>query len=206
MQKLGKTQRAIYEFVRAYIDENSISPTLREICAAVGLKSISSAHTHLKSLADKGLINISQDKRRAITLPRCENEYSGLRFVPVVGTVAAGSPILAFDNIVGRYALPESILHGAAEDEAFLLRVRGNSMINAGILSGDLIIVHTGLQVNDGDIAVARIGGEEATVKRIYYMRKKLRLQPENPDMEPMIYDIDEVELIGRVIGLMRGM
>ena len=208
MQKLGRTQQAIYEYITNYIETNAISPTIREICAAVGLRSTSTVHTHLKALTDAGLICFEPDKRRTIKLigKRAQAQDSALRFINELGTVAAGTPILAYDNIIGRYPLPASMLRGADESEAFLLRVKGESMINAGILDGDLIIVHTGLRIESGDIAVARIHGEDATVKRVYYMQDKIKLQPENPGMEPMIFDIGDVELLGRVIGLMRGM
>ena len=203
MQKAEKTRQAIYDYICEYIDTNSISPTVREICAAVGCRSTSTVHAHIKALNDAGLISAAPDKRRSITVQRTGGE---LQILPIVGTVAAGTPILAYDNIIGNRALPRSILHGAEKNEAFLLKVRGDSMINAGILSGDMIIVHTGIAVDSGDIAVARVHGEEATVKRLYYLKDKIRLQPENPAMEPMIFDAGDVEIVGRVIGLIRDM
>lgn len=207
MKKLGKSQQAVYDFIRQYIKENSIPPTVREICAAVGLKSTSTVHMHLKNLAQMGLIRQNPSMQRSITL--CEPlEQRGAtpacRELPLVGAVAAGTPILAVENIQEMIPLPSALLHGAKADEAFVLRIRGDSMIDAGIHNGDLIIVHSGLKAENGDIVVARVGEDTATVKRVFFEQDRIRLQPENASMEPIYANYADVVIAGKVISLLR--
>lgn len=204
MKKLANPQGAIYDFIVAYYEKNSIPPTVREICAAVGLKSTSTVHSHLAKLEQNGLIYRNPSKQRAIVI--AEQKGSQGVAVPLVGNVAAGQPILAIENIEEEFLLPPQMLHGARKGEVFVLRVEGSSMVDIGMLSGDMIVVHNGLQVDDGDIVVARIQGERATVKRMYIEKekKRVRLQPENADMRPIYASAGDVEVVGKVIGLLR--
>ena len=203
MKKFGKTEQAVYEFVKDYIRKNSISPSIREIGEALSLNSTSTVHFHLKSLESKGLILLSKNKQRAIRLSENKPDYT---LIPLVGTVAAGSPIFAFDDISEYYPLPHSLLRGVDHRDVFMLTVNGDSMINAGILDGDAVIVNKGISVNSGDIVVARIFDDSATVKRFYYdeSQKKIKLQPENDKLEPIIVDFDDVTIVGKVIGVFR--
>jgi len=202
MKGLGKTQQAVYDYIRSFIDERSFPPTVREIGAAVGLKSTSSVHSHLKGLSDKGYIRLNPSMQRSITLT--QTTIVQAQSIPLVGTVAAGQPIFAEDNIQEYFPLPASLLHGAQTDEAFLLRVSGESMIDIGIFDGDMIVVHNGISANNSDIVVARIGGDTATVKRVFFEKDRVRLQPENASMSPIYASYDDVEIVGKVIGLIR--
>lgn len=206
MKKLGKSQQAVYNYIRKYIQENSIPPTVREICAAVGLKSTSTVHMHLKNLAELGLIRQSPSMQRSITLcePLDKPAAPEFRSFPLVGSVAAGQPILAVENIQEMVSLPASLLHGAQADEAFMLRISGESMIGAGIQDGDFIVVHSGLKAENGDIVVARVNEDSATVKRIFFEADKIRLQPENPSMEPIYASYADVVVAGKVVSLFR--
>jgi repressor LexA len=202
MKGLGKTQQAVYDYIRSFIEERSFPPTVREIGAAVGLKSTSSVHSHLKGLSDKGYIRLNPSMQRSITLT--QTNVSQAQAIPLVGTVAAGQPIFAEDNIQEYFPLPSSLLHGAQTDEAFLLRVSGESMIDIGMFDGDMIVVHSGISAGNSDIVVARIGGDTATVKRVFYEKDRVRLQPENTSMSPIYARYDELEIVGKVIGLIR--
>ena len=190
MKELTRQQQAVYDFVKSYIEEKSYPPTIREIGAAVGLSSTSTVHSHVKTLIDKGYLVSSPSTQRTIALAMPENKQRHVMDVPCVGTVAAGTPILAFDDVTESLPLPTSLLHGAKKGEAFILEVKGESMIEAGINSGDMI--------------VARVCGDTATVKRIFYENPKIRLQPENSGMEPIYADYDNVEVLGRVVALLR--
>ena len=128
-----------------------------------------------------------------------------MQSVPLVGNVAAGIPILAVDNIQEYYVMPKRLLKGANDTEVFMLRVQGQSMIEAGINDGDIIIIHRGMSVESGEIGVVRVSGESATLKRVFYENgNKIRLQPENSSMQPIIVDINDVEIVGKLIGLYR--
>ncbi len=206
MPKLGETQSAVYAFICECIKVNGIPPTVREIGAAIGLKSTSTVHMHLQNLAAKGLINLNPSKQRSITLPQREEPvFFNTRAVPLVGNVAAGLPILAEENIEDHIALPDSFLRGKGHNEVFALNVQGESMIEIGIFDGDMIIVDKGLDVRQGDVVVARVSGETATVKRLFFEKgQKIRLQPENHSMEPIIVDAKDVAIDGKVVGLIR--
>lgn len=206
MPKLGETQSAVYAFICEFIKTNGIPPTVREIGAAIGLKSTSTVHMHLQNLAAKGLINLNPSKQRSITLPLREEFAAGNMFsVPLVGNVAAGLPILAEENIEDHIPLHSSFLRGKGANEVFALSVRGESMIEVGIFDGDMIIVDKGLDIRQGDVVVARVSGETATVKRLFFEKgEKIRLQPENHSMEPIIVDACEVAIDGKVVGLIR--
>ncbi|MEG1547713.1 MAG: transcriptional repressor LexA [Clostridia bacterium] len=203
MPNLGKMQNSIYEFIQSYINQRAFPPTVREIGAAVGLKSTSTVHAHLKALAESGLIRLNPSKQRSITLPYA-TDTSVVKPVPLVGSVAAGEPILAYDNIQDTFPLPASLLHGAEAGEVFLLSVEGESMIEAGILNGDMILIHSGITVGNGDIAVVRVNDDTATVKRIFFEKNIIKLQPENSSMEPIFIAPSNVEIVGKVIGLIR--
>jgi len=210
MKKLGKSQQAVYDYIVDSIKNRAIPPTVREICAAVGLSSTATVQTHLKALEAKGYINISHGKQRSITL--ADNSPAAdaaiptklVTTVPLVGRVAAGLPILAEENIEEELCLPDHMLHGAKRGEIFCLTVEGESMRDIGIMNGDKILVHRGMHIENGDIVVALVGGESATVKRFYVEKDKVRLQPENEHMQPIFVDFQDIELIGKVIGLTR--
>lgn len=208
MRKSGETQKAVYNYIKEFISVNSYPPTVREIGAALGLKSTSTVHMHLSNLAEKGLIICNPSKQRTITLP--ENAFkhtadTDMQSVPLVGYVAAGMPILAVESIQDYYLMPKHLLKGAEENEVFMLTVHGQSMIEAGINDGDTIVVHRGMAVESGEIGVVRVSGEDATLKRVFYEKNdKIRLQPENSGMQPIIVNIKDVEVIGKLIGLYR--
>ena len=206
---LTDKQQAILNFIKEYIILNKIPPTIREICSSTGIKSTSTVHLNLTTLSEKGLIYYQKGSRRSISLSNTQpsatdaianNSVS----VPIIGNVAAGTPILAVDNIQDYIALPVELLNGVSKDTVFILVINGESMINAGILNGDYIIVNASASVNNGDIAVVRVGKDYATVKRFYRESDRVKLQPENYTMQPIYAPLCEVEIVGRVIGLIR--
>jgi len=205
MSKLGKTQKAVYEFIKNFIDEHSFPPTVREIGTALDLKSTSTVHMHIKNLEQAGLVKLNPQKQRSITLVKSDADVVQVTNVALVGEVAAGTPILAVENIQEYFPLSSSFVRGATDNEVFMLNISGDSMMDIGMLDGDAIIVHNGISVNNGDIAVVRVCHETATVKRLYVESKeKIRLQPENENMPPIIADAQDVEIVGKVIGLIR--
>jgi repressor LexA len=198
MQERGlNTQRRILDFIKKEIELKGYPPSVREICQAVNLKSTSTVHGHLEQLEKRGLIRRDSTKPRAMEV--LDNPLSKGRSVPLVGRVTAGIPILAEENIEDYIVLPQDLV--GSDDELFALRVRGDSMIRAGILNGDFIIVRKQSHADNGDIVVAMIEGE-ATVKRIYFEKDGVRLQPENPYYDP-IYS-RKVSVIGKVTALFR--
>lgn len=209
MKKLGNPQKDIYDYIVRHIAEEGYPPTIREICNAVGLSSTATVHTHLDNLESKGLISRNPAKQRSLSIiseyDSNRNAAASLRMVPVIGSVAAGTPILAVENIEETLPVPSRLLHGAADGEVFVLRVEGSSMMDIGMLNNDFIVVHSGLGYANGDIVVARIQGERATVKRIYKEKNRVRLQPENSTMQPIYAAFTDVEVVGKVIGLYRG-
>jgi repressor LexA len=204
MVDLTKRQQEIFEFIKRYSARNGYPPTVRDIGKAVGLASSSTVHAHLANLEKVGLLRRDPSKPRAIEL--LDRAVGGVKSIvkppglPLVGSVAAGQPVLAEENIEDYIQTP-AIAGG--EDGEYLLRVRGESMRDAGIIEGDLVVVRPQETANDGDIVVALVG-EEATVKRFFQERDHIRLQPENATMEPI--RAREVRILGRVIGLMRSM
>ena len=204
-------QQEIWDFLVEYVDGHGYPPTVREIGEKVGLASPSTVHAHLANLERAGLLKRDPTKPRALELvgrrASADGHGDGSRAdvhkLTLVGEIAAGGPLLAEDNIEEYLAVPEPLSRGGAE---FLLRVKGESMINAGILDGDIIVVRKQQDARDGDIVVALAGDDEtaneATVKRLFRDGNRVRLQPENDTMEP-IY-ADHVELIGKVIGVFR--
>jgi repressor LexA len=201
---LTKRQQEIFDFIKRYSARHGYPPTVRDIGKAVGLASSSTVHQHLANLERIGLLKRDPSKPRAIEL--LDRAAQELRRVvrpdglPLLGAVAAGQPILAEENIEEYVSVPAA---AGGTDGAYLLRVRGESMKNAGIMEGDLVVVRPQDSADDGDIVVALVG-EDATVKRYFRERDHVRLQPENDDMEPI--RSREVHVLGKVVGLMRSL
>ena len=198
--KISAKQLEILEYIKKQILEKGYPPAVREICEAVHLRSTSSVHSHLETLEKNGYIRRDPTKPRAIEIVDDEFALSRREVVnvPIVGTITAGEPILAVENIQGYFPIPVELLPNA---DAFLLKVRGESMINAGIFDGDQVIVQRQSSADNGDIVVALLD-DSATVKRFFKEDGYYRLQPENDTMNPII--VNSVEVIGKVIGLMR--
>lgn len=194
MKELNETQKRIFEYLSSRT-QDGIPPTVREIGAAVGLKSTSSVQANLIALESAGYIERSPMHKRCI---RIANRPAPAVNVPLLGTVTAGQPILAVEQIEGYIPYSGNV---TSDKNLFALRVRGDSMINAGIFSGDIIIAEKTLTCDNGDIVVALIS-DEATVKRFYKEKGHFRLQPENDEYEPII--TDEVMILGKVIALYR--
>lgn len=201
-RKHGETQGLILAFIREEIEERGFPPSVREICEAVGLKSTSTVHGHLKRLEKQGLIMRDSMKPRAMAVKETEEkkEKNRVRMVPLLGTVAAGIPILAEENMSDLLPIPEFLLK---DGEHFALKVRGDSMIQAGIFNGDYLVVKQQPNANNGEIVVAMMDGE-ATVKRFYKEDGHFRLQPENNAMHPII--VREVQILGKVISVYRSL
>lgn len=215
-KKITKKQKAVLDFIARTIDETGIAPTVRDICEGLGLSSPSTVHVHLKTLEDKGLIHRDPLKSRCITIvghertaPASEAHveeppvgaagFSNVVSLPVVGNVAAGQPILAEQNVTDTIPLPTEIVGDAS---SFLLKVRGDSMVEIGINDGDYVVVEQRPTANNGDIVVA-IVEDGATVKRFFKERDHVRLQPENSSMEPIIVR-DNVSIAGKVVAVFR--
>jgi len=199
---LTKRQQEIFDFIRKYSANYGYPPTVRDIGKAVGLASSSTVHAHLANLEKIGLLRRDPSKPRAIELlDRAVGSVKGMvraEGLPLLGSVAAGQPMLAEENIEEYISVPEV---AGGEDGEYLLRIRGESMKDAGILEGDFVVVHPQDTANDGDVVVALLG-EEATVKRFFRESDHVRLQPENETMEPI--RSKEVKVLGRVVGLLR--
>lgn len=207
--KVTKRQQAVLDCIEACIQEKAYGPTVREICQSLGLSSPSTVHVHLKALEEKGLIKRDPLKSRSITLTHPHDEASVIENViapsfgravevPLVGNVAAGSPILAEENITDTMTLPTDIVGDAP---SFMLSVRGDSMIEAGINDGDYVVVKEQPVANNGDIVVALID-DGATVKRFYREKDHIRLQPENSSMDPII--TRDCSIAGKVVAVFR--
>lgn len=198
--KITSKQQEILQYIKDTILGKGYPPTVREICEAVHLKSTSSVHSHLETLERNGFIRRDPTKPRAMEI--LDDTFGLTRRemvqVPVIGTVAAGQPILAEENVEDYFPVPANMLPNS---QTFMLRVKGESMINAGILEGDQIIVEQTSDARNGDIVVALIE-DSATVKRFYKEEGYYRLQPENDAMEPII--VSELNILGKVVGLFR--
>ena len=195
----GDTQAKILAYIEKATLQKGYPPSVREICDATGLKSTSTVHGHLIRLEKKGLLYRDSMKPRAISVPSDHQMYrTEMINVPIVGRVSAGTPILATENIEDYIALPQSML---GEGEHYVLGVRGESMIEAGIMDGDYVVVRKQPTAYNGDIVVAMVE-DDATVKRFYRENGHFRLQPENPTMEPII--VPEVTILGKVVSLYR--
>ena len=206
MEDLTTRQREIMEFILSELQKKGYPPSVREIGEAVGLSSSSTVHAHLEKLEELGYLRRDPTKPRALEVligtvevtPERLNPFKNLINVPLVGAVTAGEPILAEQNIQDYFPLPRDF---ARREDLFMLRIKGDSMINAGIFDGDLVIVEQEATAKNGEIVVALLD-DEATVKRFYKETNQVRLQPENDRYEP-IYASD-VQILGRVVGLIR--
>ena len=200
--KISAKQQEILEYIKETILKKGYPPSVREICEAVHLKSTSSVHSHLETLEENGYIRRDPTKPRTIEI--LDDNFNLTRRemvnIPVLGTVAAGQPILAQENIENYFPIPAELL---PNQKTFMLRVKGDSMINAGIFNGDQIIVAQQETGENGEIVVALLD-DSATVKRFFKENGHFRLQPENDAMEPIL--TDSVQILGKVIGLMRMM
>ena len=192
-------QLEIYEFIKDQINEKGYPPSVREICAAVGLKSTSTVHGHLERLEKKGLIKRDPTKPRTIEVIENSLNRKEMIHVPIIGTITAGLPILAVENIEDTFPLPVNYIK--SNKELFILKVRGESMIEAGILDGDLSIIEKANSAQNGDIVVALIDNE-ATLKRFFKEKDYIRLQPENKNMLPII--VPECQVLGKLVGIYR--
>ena len=201
-QALSEKQKKILDFLKQEILTKGYPPSVREICDAVGLKSTSTVHGYLERLEKKGLIRRDPTKPRAIEILD-DTTYvfkKELINVPIVGRVTAGQPKLAVENIEDTFPIPAQYLHNKNND-VFMLTVEGDSMVEAGILDGDMVLVEKKPTAQNGDIVVALIE-DEATVKKFYKEKEYIRLQPENSAMEPII--VKDVTILGKVIGVIR--
>ena len=199
-------QQKILDFVNRQVAEKGYPPSVREICKAVGFRSTSTVHAYIKKLEEEGLVEKDATKPRALRILDSSNSSlegyisdREIENVPIVGKITAGQPILAVENIEETFPVPVEYLQNST---VFMLKVRGDSMIEAGILDGDYILVKQQNTANNGDIVAALIG-DEATVKTFYRENGHIRLQPENPSYEPIIVK-DGLTILGKVIGLFR--
>ena len=201
---ISDRQRQILQLILETVERRGYPPTVREIGDAVGLSSPSTVHSHLSALVDRGYIRRDPTKPRAIEV--VDDGRSGdlrrapVRDVPLVGRIAAGTPILAEEDIEEIFPLPTELV---GNDPVFMLRVSGDSMIEAGIFDGDLVVIKRQADANEGDLVAALIDGEEATIKRFRREAGKVILIPENRSYEPMVFN-DGVEILGRVVAVLR--
>lgn len=191
MRRIDKSEE-IFEFIQKFVSENGYSPSVREVCEGCSIKSTATAFTYMNELAERGLIKKYGNKNRAVSIK--QNTVS----VPLIGTVAAGTPIFATENYEGIYSLPGNFFGG---DNLFMLNVHGDSMIKIGMYDGDKIVVKKQETADNGDIVVALVD-DSATVKRFYKRENKIILHPENDSMEDFIFD--DVVILGKVVGLLR--
>ena len=199
--KISKKQQEILDYIKSEILNRGFPPAVREICEAVNLKSTSSVHAHLEALEKNGYIRRDATKPRAIEI--IDDNFNLVRRevvnVPLVGTVAAGQPILAVENVEGYFPIPSEFM---PNEQSFMLKVKGDSMINAGIFDGDQVLVKQQPTADNGDIVVAMVE-DSATVKTFCKEKGYYRLQPENDAMDPIIVT-GEVKILGKVFGVMR--
>ncbi len=197
MKGLTARQEQVLEYIRECLRENGYPPTVREICGALQLSSPSTVHAHLANLERLGFIKRDPSKPRALEVARALRPS---RPLPLVGRVAAGVPLLAEENIEDHIDVPAFLRR---DDGDFVLAVSGDSMTGAGIFSGDYIVVHPQRHADNGEVVVALVG-DEATTKRFFHEGPKVRLQPENDLYDPIVLAADEVQLLGRVVGVLR--
>ena len=196
MSKIDKKLDELYLYIINYKKENGISPTVRDICKDLTIKSTATAKYYIDKLVDRGLINKQDDKKRALTI-KSKNMGESLT-VPLIGTITAGTPIFAVENLEGYYQIPSDFQSGS---DLFMLKVKGESMINAGILDGDYVLVQKQEDAKNGDMVVALID-DSSTVKTFYKENGYIRLQPENDYMDPII--VEDVMILGKVFGVFR--
>ena len=200
VKDLTKRQKEIFDYIGTYLSKHGYPPTVREIGKAVGLHSSSTVHAHLSKLESLGVLRRDPSKPRALEV-MVQRAKKAVRptGLPLVGQVAAGSPILAEENIEDYLEVPDVV---GGEDGDYILRVRGESMQDAGILEGDFVVVRPTERASDSEIVVALVGDEEATVKRFFREKDQVRLQPENKSMKPI--RSRDVRVLGRVVGVFR--
>ncbi len=196
MRSSHDNQQRILDFIKREIDLKGYPPSVREICAAVGLKSTSTVHAHLNHLEAQGLIRRDPTKPRALEVT--DGTQARGRSVPLVGRVTAGMPVLAVENIEDYLVLPQSLV---GRDDIFCLRVQGESMIDIGILDGDIAVLRQQQTADNGEVVVALVE-DEATLKRIFYEDGHVRLQPENRTMDPII--VPDAQVLGKLVALVR--
>ena len=204
--QLTQRQHDILVFIDKTVSERGYPPSVREIGLAIGLASPSTVHSHLKTLSDRGYLRRDPTKPRAMevtadTASGTTAERRPTRHVPLVGDVAAGVGVLAQEQVEELVPLPADF---TGEGELFMLRVRGDSMIDAGILDGDFVVARVEHQAANGDVVVAGIPGEEATIKTFRRSNGRVVLEPSNPTMEPMVFDPSEVSVYGKVVTVLR--
>ena len=196
---LTKRQREILDYVRLFIRENGYSPSLEEIGRHFGLSSVATVHKHIQHLVQKGRLRKAWNRSRSVE--PVEDDETGAAEIPLLGTVAAGDPIAAIE-IPETVSVPEALLRNGKP--LFALRVKGNSMIDEQIRDGDTVIVESRQEARDGETVVALLRGEEVTLKKLYRDGPTVRLEPANPEMEPIVVPAAEVEVRGVVTGLVR--
>lgn len=185
----------VMDYIRKFSEENGYTPSVREICKECGIKSTATAHSYIEKLQDRGYLNKATNKKRSVTI----GKSSGVS-IPLIGTVAAGQPIFTYENYEDYYTFPAGEFRG---EDLFMLRVQGTSMIDAGIMNGDKIIVRRQNTAENGEIVVALVD-DSSTVKRFYRRDGKIVLHPENEALSDMIFEDGEVSVLGKVVGLMR--
>lgn len=205
-EKLTDRQRDILRCIEKHMSDHGYPPSVREIGVVVGLNSPSTVHSHLASLERMGYLRRDPAKPRAIEVRYDPSsgvvlDRRPVRHVPLIGDVAAGTDVLAEQNLEELQPIPGDF---TGDGELFMLRVRGESMVNAGILDGDYVVVRTEAQPRNGDIVVAGIPGEEATIKTFSKVKGKIHLEPSNPEFSTMIFDPTEVNMFGKVVTVMR--
>ncbi|KRL26980.1 LexA repressor [Limosilactobacillus frumenti DSM 13145] len=204
-QTASQKQLAVLNYIYKHVEEHGYPPTVREICAAIGLSSTSTVHSHLTNLMKKGFLEKDPSKPRALEITPKGLDVLGVRplqkEIPMLGVVTAGKPILAVENATDYFPMPPNIKNPT---DIFMLKIRGTSMIKAGIFNGDDVIVKKQSTAKNGDIVIAMNEDNEATCKRFFKERSKrrFRLQPENDTMDPIF--LDKVTILGKVIGLYR--
>lgn len=185
----------VMDYIRKFSEENGYTPSIREICKECGIKSTATAHSYIEKLQNKGYLNKKENKKRAVAI----GKGVGVS-IPLIGTVTAGQPIFAYENYEDYYTFPVNEFKG---EELFMLRVEGTSMIDAGIENGDKIIVCRQQTAQDGEIVVALVE-DSATVKRLFRKNGMVILHPENESLSDMIFEPNQVRILGKVVGLMR--
>ena len=187
----------VMDYIRKFTEENGYTPSVREIGKECGIKSTATVHSYIEKLQDKGYLSKTDNKKRAVTI----GKSAGIN-IPLLGVVTAGQPIFAYENYEDYYTFPIGEFRG---EDLFMLRVEGTSMIDAGIMNGDKIIVRRQPTAENGEIVVALVNDEEAaTVKRFYHRDGQIILHPENETLSDMIYRPEEISILGKVVGLMR--
>ena len=196
---LTRRQREIYDFIRAFVDEKGYSPSLEEIAANFGLSSVATVHKHVQHLVEKGFLRKAWNRSRSVE--PVEQPSSGTVSLPLLGVVAAGAPIEAVE-VPESFEVPSDLV--PRRGESFVLRVRGDSMIDEQIRDGDYVVVERRAEARDGETVVALVEGRDATLKKLYHRGAAVRLQPANPEMAPIELPARDVEVQGVVRGLLR--